>query len=129
MKRICAVDFGKKRIGIAISDERQKIAFPLSVLLATRDPVGAVIAFLKKRGDPIEKILVGYPLLLNGQKGEMALWAEKLAADLFSRFGAPVELIDERLSSRQVERFSKGGDDSSVAALLLQTHLDKTMIG
>jgi putative Holliday junction resolvase len=127
MPRIAAIDYGRKRIGVALSDERKIIALPYKVVEGGLSALVALLLPLK-----LEKVLVGLPLLLSGKKGEMALEVEKFAQALGERLSVPIELIDERLSSRQVERELEALErkkrsaylDTGAACLLLQTYLD-----
>ena len=129
-KRIVAIDYGSKRIGLAISDENQSIALPWTIVDAGRNPVQSVLRALAPRLQEIERILIGLPLLLSGRSGEMAERASAFAAALQKELSIPIELFDERLSSKQVERIAlprKGRSatiDSAAAALFLQSYLD-----
>ncbi len=135
--RIAAVDFGLKRIGIALSDDRKKLALPFITVEGGKKGVANTVAALQQKKGEIEKILVGLPLLMSGQKGEMALAAEAFAKALGEATGIPVELYDERLSSKMADRGMKelAMDrkmrserlDMAAAALLLQTYLDKNL--
>lgn len=134
--RIAAVDFGKKRIGIALSDSRGIIALPLAVVSAGKNLVEStrnVLNCLSPYQSEIKLILVGLPLLLNGLAGEMAKEAEQFAKVLGGQTSIPIELIDERLSSKGADRAlaeaqfnrkkrSKHSDETA-ALLLLQTYL------
>lgn len=133
--RIAAIDFGLKRIGIALSDERKKLALPYETVEGGRKGVANTAAALAKRKGEIEKILVGLPLLMSGEKGEMAKEVETFAKALEAATGIPVELCDERLSSKMADRGMKELSmkrkeraeriDMAAAALLLQSYLDK----
>ena len=133
--RIAAVDFGFKRIGIALSDKRKKLALPFTTVEGGKKGVANTASALEKKRGEIEKILVGLPLLMSGEKGDMAKAAEAFAKDLETATGIPVELCDERLSSkiadRQMREFSLNRKerteqiDTAAAALLLQSYLDK----
>ena len=131
-KRIAAIDYGSKRVGIAISDENQRIALPwIIVEVQQNNPLQSTLRALAPRMGEIERILVGLPLLMSGRHGEMAESAKAFAAALQKKVEVPVELWDERLSSKQIERDStllrKGRSatiDSAAAALFLQSYLD-----
>ena len=135
MARIAAIDFGLKRIGIALSDERKQIAFPLTTVEGGKKGIENVGKALFEKKKEIEPIIVGLPLLLNGQKGEMALMAEKFGKELETKLEIPVLFVDERLSSRHAdqglrelslsrkERTAKL--DQTSAAFLLQSYLEK----
>ena len=133
MGRLLGIDFGLTRIGIAISDERKIIATALGSVKAKDKPLNALENLLAKYSS-IEAIIVGLPLLLNGQEGDMALRAREFAALLESHFQVPIIFWDERLSSAQVERFliecgvnrKKRAQisDGQAAALILQDYLN-----
>lgn len=133
MKRVAAIDFGLKRIGIAISDENKRIALPLTTVEGGKKAVANILAALK--GKEVEKFLIGYPLLMSGKKGEMAELVEKFAAELESISHIPVILQDERLSSKHAEaslrEISMNREkrtekiDMIAATFLLQSYLDQ----
>jgi len=135
MPRIAAIDFGLKRIGIALSDERKQIAFPLTTVEGGKKGVQNVIAALSEKRKEIDQIIVGLPLLLSGAKGDMAHLVEKFALDLESAIGIPVLLLDERLSSKHADKRLKELSlnrrertqklDQASAAFLLQSYLEK----
>ncbi|HEV7736776.1 MAG TPA: Holliday junction resolvase RuvX [Chlamydiales bacterium] len=134
MKRIVAIDFGIKRIGIAISDNGQTIAFPLATVSGGNNAVLNIKNALKEKLPDVERILVGFPVLLSGKEGDMAILVKKFAQTLEEAFALPVELIDERFTSRladqhlreihlnRKERTAKL--DTAAAAILLQAYLD-----
>lgn len=136
--RVAAIDFGLKRIGIAISDDRKKIALPFTTVPGGKQGVANTVAALAKKQGEIEKILIGLPLLMSGEKGEMAKIVEAFAVALQNATGIPVELCDERLSSKMADQEMKELSmrrkeraeqiDTAAAALLLQSYLDKNQI-
>ena len=133
--RIAAIDFGLKRIGIALSDDRKKLALPFATVDGGKKGVANTVAALAKKQGEIERILVGLPLLMSGQKSEMAKEVEAFAKALELATGIPVELCDERLSSKMADQGMRELSmnrkeraeriDMAAAALLLQTYLDK----
>ena len=135
MPRIAAIDFGLKRIGIALSDERKQIAFPLATVAGGEEGVQNVMAALAEKRKEIEQIILGLPLLLSGAKGNMALLVEKFGTDLEIAIGIPVLLLDERLSSKYADRQLREMShnrrerteklDRASAAFLLQSYLEK----
>ena len=139
MPRIAAIDFGLKRIGIAISDEKGRIALPLKLVLSGKsmtETVKNVLLALSPYEKQIEAIIVGLPLLLSGKRGDMALAAERFAQALQNETKIAVQMMDERLTTAQAERSLKELSysrkertdiiDCATAAILLQTFLDKT---
>jgi putative Holliday junction resolvase len=133
--RIAAIDFGLKRIGIALSDDRKKLALPFATVDGGKKGVANTVAALAKKQGEIERILVGLPLLMSGQKSEMAKEVEAFAKALELATGIPVELCDERLSSKMADQGMRELSmnrkeraeriDMAAAALLLQSYLDK----
>lgn len=133
MGRIAAIDFGLKRIGIALSDERKCIAFPLITVEGGKKAISHIQAALQ--GKEVELIVIGLPLLMSGQKAEMATLVEAFAKEIEATLHIPTCLLDERLSSRQAELHLKemslnrkertGKIDTVAATLLLQTYLDQ----
>lgn len=128
------VDFGERRIGLAISDPEGRWALPLETL-ERRDDRSAIrgIAEVARR-EAAEKLVVGEPRRLDGSRGEAAERARAFAAKLARATGLPYTCVDEALTSRQAsERLREAGIDprrhpervDQVAAqILLQEALD-----
>jgi putative pre-16S rRNA nuclease len=135
--RILAIDYGRRRIGLAVSDELRLTARPLGTLL--RKNRRDVLRRLREIvcDNRIGKILVGHPVHLNGASSEMAVQAERFAARIQKELSLPVELVDERLTSWEAEqtlaetkvRRGKAGLrqnlDAVAAAVLLREYLDR----
>jgi putative Holliday junction resolvase len=124
MARILALDHGSARCGCAISDPSGTLATPLPVIERpdTRRGLAAVARLVEEHG--AERVIVGLPLTLRGEEGEQAERARTFAERLGRRVSVPVELHDERLTTRLAER--TGGDadaDSRAAAHLLDSYL------
>lgn len=136
-QRIAAIDFGLKRIGIALSDLSQTLASPFKVVEGGRKAVENVVCALQNQ--PLAKIIVGLPLLLNGKEGDMAAAVRAFAKALETALNIPILLIDERLSSAQAEKRLKESSfnrkersskiDTAAATLLLQQYLDHPELG
>ena len=134
--RIAAIDFGMKRIGIALSDEGQKIALPYLQVEGGKKAIDHVIKALQPKIQEIVKILVGNPLSLKGEESSMGKIVLQFAKELEKKAKIEVELFDERLSSKQAEKMLScelglsrkervKSLDMSAACLLLQSYLDK----
>lgn len=133
--RIVAIDYGRARIGLAISDPRKIIASPLKTLKVGNNLVetARLIACELATLPDIETAIIGHPLLLNGQEGEMALEVRKFLSFLTPLCPFPILLVDERLTSAFAEKMmrevswkrKKRAQKSDVfaAALLLEAHL------
>ena len=132
--RILALDHGTKRIGIAVSDELKVIAQPLEFVPA--EPFAGFLARLKEiiRDKEAEMILVGMPRNMDGSYGAAALKVQEFVAAVRKAVTVPIQMLDERLTSAQANRFLIQGNvrrdkrkekvDKTAAAILLQSYLD-----
>ena len=130
--RILALDYGRRHIGVAISDELGVTAQPLAALERKnrREDLRRLREVVKKNQAGL--IIVGLPLHLSGKRGEMAAEAEQFAARVQKELGLPVVMRDERLTTWEAEemakesRSAKSADlDSLAAAILLREYLDE----
>ena len=134
MGRILGLDYGRRRIGVAVSDPLGLTAQPLEtwVDLDWKEVGERVCTLVVDMG--VEKVVVGFPLTLKGTRGRMTQEVERFAATLHRRIQIPVILWDERLTSIQAERFLQQVDekpsrkkrkvDLIAAVLILQNYLD-----
>lgn len=133
--RLLGVDWGERRIGLALSDETQTLAQPLATLTrrtGRRFPMKDFLTQLERH--QVTGVVVGLPLEASGDEGEPARAARALAEDIARRSGRPVELVDERFTTARVRRAvhemggrteGRAGDvDALAATLLLQHYLD-----
>jgi putative Holliday junction resolvase len=99
--RILALDYGRKRIGLALSDELGVTAAPLAVLVRKNraDDLRRIRDTARKY--EAKRIVVGLPLRLDGHENEMSEEVTSFAKRLRKHLGLPVEMYDERLSSWQ----------------------------
>lgn len=137
MSRVLALDFGTRRIGVAVSDPTRTIASPLTTLTrrAGKRPPWAEISRLVAELE-VGELVVGLPLDLAGNEGEWAAEVRAFGAELARRTGLPVRWVDERLSSVEAERVVRGMGlkrsqredkariDAMAAALILQGFLE-----
>jgi putative Holliday junction resolvase len=124
MARVLALDHGSVRCGCAISDPSGTLATPLAAIERpdTRKGLAAVARLAEEQG--AERVVVGLPLTLGGEHGAQAEAARAFAERLDRRVKVPVELYDERLTTRLAERAGGAGDeDSRAAAHLLESYL------
>jgi putative holliday junction resolvase len=127
MSRVLALDYGRARGGCALSDPTGTLATPLPVV--DRPPTRRGLAAIRRlvRENDVERVVVGLPLNLAGEEGEQAAETRAYADRLERELPVPVELHDERLTTRQAERSgSQGADaaeDSRAAAHLLESYL------
>ena len=132
--RILALDLGRRRVGVAISDPGGRIAHPLAQIevRGRRDLVAAVARLVAEHG--AERVVVGMPLLESGERGEQARRTEAAAAALREALPVPVTAWDERFSTSEAEEALKSGGlrprerkarrDKVAATLILQAYLD-----
>lgn len=130
MGRVLALDHGAARCGCAVSDPSGTVVSPLSAIERpdTRRGLAAVVRLAGEQ--EAERVLVGLPLTLAGEEGAQAAEARAFAERLGRRLHVPVELHDERLTTRQAERSGGSADtDSRAAAHLLEAYLARTSAG
>lgn len=133
--RLLAVDWGERRIGLALTDESQQLATPLTTVqrrAGKRPPIAAILKHVVEH--QVVGLVVGLPLDELGAEGPSAVAARALAEALGRRSGLPVAMQDERMSTARVLRTVRelGGStrgrkdevDAMAAALLLQQYLD-----
>lgn len=131
--RILAIDYGRRHIGLAISDELALTASPLPVMQRKnrRDDSRRLQKLLGEY--QVGLVLVGNPIHLSGRQSDMAEEAARFAERLEKNLGVKVELLDERLTSWEAEQISrdtrgsrnkKQHVDSMAAAILLREYLD-----
>jgi len=127
--RLLAIDWGTKRIGLAVSDPTGTIAQPLATLrrrAGRRFPMQQLGTYLAEY-HPV-RIVVGLPLEPGGGEGPSARAARETAALIAAKTGLPVVLVDERMTTaRAREADAVGGRvdiDQRAAAVLLQAYLD-----
>lgn len=135
MKRIIGIDYGKKRVGVAVSDPLMIFASPLETV-----PTAKIIEYLKNYTlkQEVESFVVGYPMNLNNRKSEAAQYVDvflKTLRKAFPDIGIFTE--DERFTSvlafqslidsgvKKMDRRDKAAVDKVSAALILQTFIDK----
>lgn len=125
--RYLGIDYGKKRIGVAVSDPGGRIAFPRKTI--TNRGVPKTIEELKKllEAEKISEIIVGIPIGLDGKDSETTREVREFAEKLSGAVTLPIRLENEMLTTHMVESegVKKGHTDEAAAALILQSYLDK----
>lgn len=137
MSRVLALDYGSRRIGLAVSDPTRTIAQPLPTILrrrGRRPPYTRIIEVLKEW--EVQLVVVGLPIETGGEEGIQAAEVRDFGAGLERRTDVPVEYWDERFTSvrarRELRRLDlpakarreKARVDAMAAALILQSYLD-----
>jgi putative holliday junction resolvase len=131
--RVLAVDWGERRIGLAVSDPREVIATGLETLLVRSPDQGVEGVVRIAREVEAGCLVVGLPLLMDGGRGTAAETAQRFADLVRERSGLPVETYDERLTSALSERrlhetgvrtgHAKERVDQGAAVALLESYL------
>ena len=136
MDRIIGIDYGRKRIGVAVSDPLRIFASALETVQSAN-----IIEYLQKYAEQetIVRFVVGYPINMNGQPSEAAADVEVFLKQLAKHFpNTPVTLEDERFTSvlahramidggmKASERRDRASVDKISAAIILQSYLDRT---
>ena len=122
--RLLGVDYGSKRIGIALSDEGLQFAMPLAVVSNSKDTLNEVVGIAQKHG--VVDIVLGESKDYKGQANAILEQSLKFK-DALEQQGFVVHLEPEFMTSTNAERFQGKTDmlDASAAALILQSFLDK----
>lgn len=133
--RLLAIDYGSKRVGLAISDAEGRVATPLETV-ARKDDRGVArqIARIVER-EGVAGLVLGEPRRLDGTRGDAAERVARFARRLEATTGLPVEMVDEALTSVEATRrlraagIDPGADpgrvDAVAAQILLQEVLDR----
>lgn len=127
--RVMALDWGARRIGIAVSDEAGAMALGLPTMERTnvRRDLDGLAEMIKERD--IETVVVGEPLHMDGSASRSSNLARRFARRLAKRAGVEVRLLDERLTSWEArelagrDRQDRGATDRTAAILLLESYL------
>lgn len=134
MSRIIAIDYGRKRTGIAVSDPMQMIANGLTTV-STHELLDFIVGYVNK--EPVERILIGLPKQMNNELSENMRNIEPFVKALKKRLpDLPVEFVDERFTSvlahrtmleaglKKKDRQNKALVDEISATIILQTYLE-----
>jgi putative pre-16S rRNA nuclease len=138
--RFLGVDYGQRRIGLALSDASGTLARPWKAVARTGNNVqvaatlAGIVGALADEDDGLEAVVLGLPRALGGEATEQTAVVMAIAEALRAKVSVPVVLQDERLSSREAEsllarrikdwRERKPLLDAAAAAVILQDHLD-----
>lgn len=135
--RVLGIDYGERRVGMAVSDPTGTLASPLETLQrrrGKRPPVKAMAEVAQAR--EVETIVLGLPLTLEGEEDAWCAEVRAVGDALGQRTGLPVVFVDERFTSRQAERAIRSADlrrsqrrekervDAGAATFILQSFLD-----
>ena len=131
-KRLLAIDYGDRRVGLAVSDPMGIIASPAGFIVRRRGKRPPIAEMIRRGADlAVEGFVVGLPLDQNGDDTPRAVEARYVAAELEKRTGLPVRLVDERYTTaaalravREMGGSTRGrkGDVDAIAATVLLQH-------
>jgi putative Holliday junction resolvase len=125
--KVLALDFGRARTGVAVSDPTGTIARPLCVVesAATGDGLARLATLIGE--EQAERVVVGMPLTLRGERGEQATETERFVEALTDVISVPVVTYDERFTTDLAEQGSSDApEDARAAAHLLSSYLSWT---
>jgi putative Holliday junction resolvase len=125
--KVLALDFGRARTGVAVSDPTGTIARPLCVVegAASGDGLARLAALIGEQ--EVERVVVGLPLTLRGERGEQALETERFVQALGEVTAVPVVTFDERFTTDLAEQMAADApEDARAAAHLLSSYLTWT---
>jgi len=132
MNPILALDFGRARIGVAISDELQLLAHPLETISADQQPAARVAEIVREK--KIDHVVAGMPKRMNGQLGSASAEVVEFVKKLRAILPCPVVTWDERLTTAAAHRalrdagkktrHTRGYVDQVAAQMILQSYLD-----
>lgn len=108
--RVVAIDYGRVRIGLAITDMSKTLAYPFKTVQAGKDFTQTsqnILDALKDHLNEIETIVIGLPLSLKGNASPMSLEVKEFVKILQTKTKIPIKFIDERLSSIMAEKHLK----------------------
>ena len=122
--KVLALDFGRARTGVAVSDPSGVIARPLCVVerAATPDGLASIASLIREHA--VERVVVGLPLTLRGEHGEQARETESFVAALTDVAAVPIVTFDERFTTDLAEQTpADAPEDARAAAHLLTSYL------
>jgi putative transcription antitermination factor YqgF len=125
--KVVALDFGRARTGVAVSDPTGTLARPLRVVERAGSEAGLAELAELVRDEGADRVVVGLPLTLRGQRGEQARETETFVDALQAVVDVPVETFDERFTTTLAERGANGSTaepDALAAAHLLSSFLE-----
>jgi putative holliday junction resolvase len=134
-ERFLAIDFGLKRIGLALTDPLKIIAYPFKTILNGKKSIDEIITLIN--GNNINRLIVGYPLKENGNKYDLTLKVEQFCKEIQSKIKIEIIFRDERYTSqiaysnvlesvnKKSARRDKGLIDKNAASIILSEYLEE----
>ena len=125
--RVLALDYGRARTGVAVSDPTGLVARPLCVVERAASEAGIARLVELVRAEDAERVVVGLPLTLRGEHGEQAQETQRFVESLRSALDVPVESFDERFTTDLADQSgTRAPRDAAAAAHLLSSYLARS---
>lgn len=123
--KLAGIDYGTKRIGFAVGDTDQKIAFPRDVVEGHAKALDYVDRMIDQEG--VSLVVMGIPIRHGGEEGELAGEIRAFAREITEKLGVDMVFQNEILSTKVIQpgTVTKEKTDAASAALILQSYLDK----
>lgn len=123
--RFLGIDYGSKRVGLALSDESGTMAFPHSVVPNDENLTKAIVAIITKEG--VAEVVIGHSLNRNGGDNPIQAAIEDFMTDLTLALPIPIHLQAEQYTTQEATRLQGRNDkvDASAAAIILNSYLTK----
>lgn len=133
-ERILAIDFGTKRIGLAITDPLKMFAIPFDTLPNNISTITAIVKIINEKN--VKQIILGYPIKESGEETSISPLINKFKKELENKTGIQIQLVDERYSSdiaskrilesvkSKKKRRDKSLIDKNAAAVILEDYLN-----
>lgn len=121
--RYLGIDYGKKRVGLALSDVEGKMAFPSAVVANNADLIQAIDQIVKQ--EAVAAIVIGHSKHTDGSDNQLQTAIETFITDLTLHLGLPVHLEPEQYSTQEAKRVQGKTDmlDAAAAAVILNSYL------
>lgn len=123
--RLLGIDYGSKRVGLALTNEDGTMAFPKGVIPNDQKLVATITELVKT--ERVEKIIIGHSLNREGGANPIHAAVEALITDLTLEVGLPIELEPEQYTTQEATRIQGKNEatDASAAALILNSYITK----
>jgi putative Holliday junction resolvase len=123
--KVLALDYGSARTGVAVSDPTGTLARPLCVVEQASSQAGLAKLAKLAKAEAVERVVVGMPFTMRGERGEQARATEEFVEQLRAALSIPVETYDERFTTDLARRTpSRTSEDARAAAHLLTSYLE-----
>ena len=123
--RKMGIDYGTKRVGVALTDDQGLMAFPHGVLKNDNELLRSLVSLIEEKG--VEEIVIGHSLGRDGEPNKVHAAVEGLVTDLTLQVGLPVHFEPEQYTTQEAIRFQGRNDetDASAAAIILNSFITR----